>query len=94
MHIDDWIDRVLDIKEDERYAMFFFTLHRFDASHQCIWTEWIEKYSLYCTWKGKRYRVTGCSRLGDVWLSKGFNRNTGYDHRVDVEECSDWKASP
>lgn len=29
-----------------------------------------------------RYRVIGCSRLGDVWLSANHHREFGYDHRV------------
>jgi hypothetical protein len=28
--------------------------------------------------------------MGDVWLATDFKRDTGYDLRVDVEECTNW----
>ena len=90
MHIDEWIDRV-EVPVDERYATFFFMLHRLPAIDQSVkWKEWIQPYKLFCTWKGEKYRVTGCSRLGDVWLTKDFKQETGYQYRVEVEECSNW----
>lgn len=89
-HIDDWIDRVR-LEEAERYPTFFFMLHRLDAVHKSMWEPWIKQYKLFCTWKGKRYRVTGCSRLGDVWLTPDFKQDCGYTERVDVAECSDWR---
>lgn len=49
---------------------------------------------LFATWKGKRYRVTGCSRMGGVWLHSNFEEDTTYEHRVDVDECSDWSEKP
>lgn len=94
MHIDDWIDRTCDMKEGERYASFFFMLHRLDAISRMKWAPWISQFKLFCTWNGKRYRVTGCSRLGDVWLTPRFNQDIGYEHRPDVEECSEWKDQP
>lgn len=45
---------------------------------------------LFCQYKGKRYRCTGASRMGDVWLAEDFSRDSGYDLRVNVGECSDW----
>lgn len=50
----------------------------------------MEDYKLFCMYKGERYRCTGASRMGDVWLHSDFSQDTGYEHRVDVEECSDW----
>jgi len=38
--------------------------------------------------------VTGASRLGDVWLSKDFAREDGYEARVSVAACSGWGATP
>ena len=40
------------------------------------------------------YRVIGCSRMGDVWLTANFTRENGYDHRVDVAELSAWSNEP
>ena len=91
MHIDEFIDgNGSNEMGKNNYPRFFFTLRRLPAVLQCDFNEWISQYKLYCTCGGKRYRVTGCSRLGDVWLAKDFNQSTGYDFRVDVTECSDW----
>jgi hypothetical protein len=49
---------------------------------------------LFATWKGLRYRVIGCSRLGDVWITADFTRENGYDHRVEVTELSAWSEKP
>ena len=39
-------------------------------------------------------RVLGASRMGDVWLTKHFERVNGYDIRPDVDECSEWGKTP
>lgn len=87
-HIDDWID---DTRNDE-YARTWFALFRRPA---------IDKMrapnpaKLFATYEGQRWRVTGCSRLGDVWLAKVDTTNEdGYEKRVDVDECSAWSPSP
>lgn len=49
---------------------------------------------LFATFEGVRYRVTGCSRLGDVWLHSDFDEDTRYEKRVDVDACEDWSAKP
>ena len=86
MHVDEFID---DFSKD-KYARFFFMPHRLPAFMQFDFGEWIKQYKLFCTYKGNWYRCTGASRLGDVWLTKDFNREIGYDLRVDVEECMNW----
>ena len=92
-HVDDFIDDVCVAKE-ERYAQFFFFLHRLPAWQQAHYAPWISQYKLFCTWKGRRWRVTGASRMGDIWLADNFKRDVGYDHRVDLEECSEWSNEP
>lgn len=77
-----------------QYARFVFMLFRLPAANQLDFAEWIARYRLFCDWKGKRWRVTGASRMGDVWLASDFERDVGYDDRVDLEECSNWGAEP
>jgi len=45
---------------------------------------------LFCTYQGTRWRVTGASRLGDVWLTKNIDKDTGYDERVNVSDITEW----
>lgn len=93
MHIDNFID---SMDSNNSYAKWFFMLHRLPSVLQAEFSDWIEPYKLFCTYKDKTYRVTGCSRLGDVWLTSDMERETGYELRVDVEECSNWsdKSKP
>jgi hypothetical protein len=91
MHVDEFIDNEYN---RHNYARFFFLLHRLSAALYYDFEEWIKQYKLFCTYKEKRYRVTGASRLGDVWLRENFDSDHGYDLRVDLEECSNWGALP
>lgn len=87
MHVDEFIDDY----EQDKYARWFFMLHRLSAFLQSDFSEWIKPFRLFCDYEEKKYRVTGASRLGDVWLTEDFNRETGYELRVDIEKCSNWK---
>ncbi len=49
---------------------------------------------LFCTYREKRYRCIGASRLGDVWLTSNFNSDTGYELRVGVSDCAMWSQNP
>lgn len=90
MHVDEYID---DIDTDE-YASFFLFLHRLPALLQSKFAKRIAELKLFCTYKGKRYRVTGASRLGDIWLSVEHERAVGYDRRVDIDECCFFSSTP
>lgn len=84
MHVDEFIYEELG---ENNYARFFLLLHRLPAALQADFGKWIKTHKLFCTYQGDRYRVTGASRLGDVWLAKNPDRETGYDLRVKVEDC-------
>ena len=89
-HIDEFID---DPKTDP-YASWVFAMFRYPAILRGKCADLIERHRLFCTHEGKRYRVTGASRMGDVWLAKDFNQTVAYDERVDVESCSNWSPTP
>jgi hypothetical protein len=92
MHVDEFIDTPLSKDRGERYAKFFLLLARLPAWMHSDFAEWIGQYKLFCTYKGERYRVTGASRMGDIWLARSVIRESGYDLRVDVAECSEWSG--
>lgn len=90
-HVDDFIDYGLEYNTpEEKYARWFFMLARLSAVLSCHFSEWIGQYRLFCTYKDERYRVTGASRMGDIWLVKNFEQDSGYDHRVGFAGCSYW----
>lgn len=82
-HVDDF----LDDPTSDAYAASWLESFRRPAFEKC---EKPDTRKLFATYEGKRYRVTGCSRLGDVWLDSDFNEDTSYERRVGVDECSDW----
>ena len=86
-HVDDFID---DPKSDLYAAQWFDSFRRpaIDKLRHPV------EGKLFATWKGKRYRVTGCSRLGDIWLHSDLKEDTQYEHRVSVDDCSGWGDTP
>lgn len=90
IHVDDFIDDY----ESDAYAAFVLNYFRSNATNYSRWAPWMKAHKLFCTWEGKRYRVTSASRLGDVWLSADFDCECGYDRRVDIDKCSEWGAAP
>lgn len=96
LHVDDFIDDVGDVPADEphlRYAQWFLHCYRLPALAKMQFRPFLPS-TLFCTYDAQRYRVTGCSRLGDVWLTTDFQQETGYEKRVDVAKCSQWSPAP
>ena len=91
-HIDEWIEERTygDCKEDEKYAVAFFFLKGMDAVSSIVIYPIMKHHKLFCTFKEKKYRVTGCSSMGDIWLHADFKAEHGYTNRVDIEKCSNW----
>jgi hypothetical protein len=90
-HVDTFIDDFMPCPTDVAYAKWFLFLYRLSAVYKQMWAPQIKQYKLFADYKGKQYRVTGCSRMGDVWLSSDFTREIGYELRVVVDELSNWK---
>lgn len=91
IHVDDWVDACSHKQPvGEKYARWFFFLARLAAVYRMDWADWFKHNKLFCTYEGARYRCTGASRMGDVWLAKDYTRETGYDLRVDLAKCSAW----
>lgn len=80
--------------DGSRYARWMLMHFRLPAHMQMTFEPFIKERRLFCTHENERFRVTGASRLGDVWLSRDFGRDVGYDKRVQVETCSAWGAAP
>lgn len=94
-HIDDWLETAVMSQDDgTRYAAFFLHHARLSAVAQIAFAPYLGQIRLFCTYKGARYRCTGASRLGDVWLARDHERDTGYDLRVAVDECKLWGREP
>lgn len=94
-HVDDWMDdAVMGDDDNAKYAAFFLHLKRLSAVYKMAFEPYIKDFKLFCVYENKTYRVTGASRLGDVWLTQDFSRDIGYDLRVDISMCSNWRKEP
>jgi hypothetical protein len=98
MHVDVFIDHGLRFyggeEENEKYARWVLNYFRSTATLIMDFREFMEQYKLFCTYEGKRYRVIGASRMGDIWLVAKFDVDHGYDLRVDPMKCSAWGKVP
>ena len=92
MHIDDWLDTPAKKNDAEKWAKEFLGHCRRPAIAKDH--AWIEANPLSCIYRDERWRVLGASRMGDVWLTKNFERVNGYDIRPDVDDCSEWAKTP
>lgn len=92
-HVDDWLDEP-STNEADVYAKKCLSVARLPAIDRWNLPKAEQTPPLFCTYENKRYRCTGASRMGDVWLTKDFKQETGYQIRVDLDNCTDWSATP
>lgn len=86
-HVDDFIDD----PTTDRYAASWFESFRRPA---IVKMREPDTRKLFATYEGRRHLVTGCSRMGDVWLHADLNyTGMSYQKRVDVDACSEWSAA-
>lgn len=97
-HIDEFLDihPMLLHETGIAYAFFMFEYFRRDASTQMAMHPFMKQFKLFVDFEGRMWRVTGASRLGDVWLAKDLNRDHGYDRRVepDFTKLTGWRDRP
>ena len=86
VHVDSFID---DFRQDA-YARWMLMHFRLPADQKAAFAPFIRDRKLFCTYESKRWRVTGASTMGDIWLVRDFNRDSGYDVRVLAFDCKDW----
>lgn len=95
VHVDDFLDDVYVLSRTPhlKYVHFMFSHWRKPAIEKLAHEPFMAQFKLFVDWKGKTYRVTGASRLGDVYLTSDFNRNMGYEHRVglDFTQLTNWR---
>ena len=86
-HIYKWLDENVANKEVKK-LWDFIDFKTMSALYRSQNKDKEPKYRVLCIYEGRQYRMTGASRLGDVWLNSDRNEDTGYTDRVDIEDCS------
>lgn len=92
-HVYDWLEEppANDAERDAKEWLDKFTRPAYEKYISGVNT-WLDQHQVTVEWKGERYICSGASRMGDVWLKKPGSSNY-YDHRVDVDELSNWKRT-
>lgn len=90
-HVDHFIYRCY---QKDCYARFVLAFYRQSAAIKLDSWPFMREFELYCTYGSIRFRVTGASAMGDVWLSHDFASTDGYDLRVSWKNCSAWSDTP
>lgn len=96
-HVDDFVQILGKFPKefgDVEYAQWMLMYFRLPAIMNLRFKRFMDPNKLFCTYEGKRYRVVGASRHGDVWLNPNFAVEHGYEKRVNVMDCRGWSASP
>ena len=94
MHIFEWLE-IKPKTEAEQKAKIFLDFRTRPAMTQLDNEHKIQGLKIYCIYKLSKYRITGASRLGDVWLCKASSKEAlqdlpQYEKRVDIEDCSNF----
>lgn len=94
-HIDDWIEKKIygNCTDKEQYALAFFFLKGMDAVSSGVIKPIMKDHKLFCDYQNKRYRVTGYSIMGDIWLHTNFETDHGYTDKVNIAFCSNWSPN-
>ena len=94
-HIDDFLECTYEFTRwpDLAYPHFLFTYWRSPATTKMLHAPFMNQFKLFVDFEGQTWRVTGASRMGDIWLAKDFNRVHGYDRRVNpnFELFTNWR---
>lgn len=101
VHIDNFIDRATFFEKREEsaeilnYAKLFFLIKRLPAYMRIQFDDILgDNLKLFCTYNGGRFRITGASRMGDIYLNKNHNDNVGYNIRVCINEVTNLGKEP
>ena len=89
--VQDWMSSIsMEDDPDTMYAKCWMNSALVPAIWLGPFKQVMKDMKLFCTYKGKRWRVTGASRLGDIWLISDITKDVSYDERVNVVHCTQW----
>lgn len=87
LEVDAFLDQTpmwFNEKEYLNYVHFMLEHFRKPAVVKIAHERYMQSHHLFVTYEDIRYKVTGASRLGDIFLAKDLDRanGAGYDRRV------------
>ena len=98
-HVHDFISYGSGITKDvpnEEYARWILSHYTLSAMCKMAFDQFMKSKLLFGMYEGKKYRISGASRLGDIWLHSELNpakAKAFYEKRVCVDDISNWSKS-
>jgi hypothetical protein len=87
-HIYAWLDRNEKTSDPvTRKVWLFFEYHTKSAMFKSRNRDLLGDLKILCEFEDSQYRITGASRLGDIYLASNLERTVGYDLRVPLDRC-------
>lgn len=80
-------------EENHVYARWVLNYFRMSAILKGDFSDIMKDSLLFADYEGKRYRVTGASRFGDVWLHPDPEVSVGYKLRVPLDQLTNMSNS-
>lgn len=93
----DWLDSTdyIDFKtltDHEVFARAFLELRLLPAHKTTIYDAITDKMIITGEVDGNRYRITGASTMGDVFIHSNIKETCGYVKRVLISDISNWNC--
>lgn len=95
--VDEFIDYGTPSKRQdmsEQYARFVLHHMRLPAHLRSALQAFFRVPPLYARFAGHVYRVTGASRMGDIWLHSDLSAEYGYVRRIFPNSVEAWGLEP
>jgi hypothetical protein len=99
--VNDFLDRIPMWFNEEaylNYVHFMLSHFRKPAVEKMAHEPFMRKFNLFATFEGTRWKVTGASRFGDIFLAKDLKRENGcgYNRRVmlNFAKLTEWSDLP
>ena len=92
MHIDDWLDSSSCMMSDDpviESLALFFEVFRMPAWKKAKYIKLLQFNKFKCKFEGRTMYLTGCSRMGDIWLAN--KPEEGYSVRTYINLVTDWE---
>ena len=90
--IDDWLDSGDCMMSDDpviESLALFFEVFRMPAWKKAKYIERLQFNKFKCKFEGRTMYLTGCSRMGDIWLAN--TPGEGYSVRTYINRVTNWE---
>ena len=71
---------------------FYILVNRLPVLDKYVIHDAVGEPKCFATWEGQRVRLVMASRMGDVGITTQLENDHGYEHRVTIDQLSDFSS--